>query len=489
MNGPGYLAVTVQPGADTDVAAFHDWYNTEHGPLRLRLPFILTGDRYEAADGQQPCWCAVYDVSDLAKLQSRIYTRLREERSKREKEVMRTFASLDRKMYSLVSMRSVPSYSGPAPVQLTVSATFNESDIEAFDKWYDEEHAGLISKVPGWLRTRRLRTIVGGPDERPPARQVECFAVHDFAESNGINGPEHTAAQDTEWGSRVLNKAVSKGRRQWSHRLTFGPLEESASTLITTDGAELQFQVDGKPSDPVIVCINSILTNFHIWDDVTADLVKGLKGRTFRVVRYNTRGYLQQSPKSNDTRFDLLADDLEYMLSRLRIGKVHAVLGVSMGGVTSINFAIRHPDLLEKFVACDCNVAVSPANNQAWADRIELAKTNGMPELARVTAERWFTPPNHSSPNFAKVLDMIKPASIEGFAQSAGALSNYDLKDKLRDIRTPGLLLAGEADGKLPQAMQGFGIPDTTFKAIPNAGHLPMMENHGAFMNALAGFL
>jgi pimeloyl-ACP methyl ester carboxylesterase len=160
-----------------------------------------------------------------------------------------------------------------------------------------------------------------------------------------------------------------------------------------------------------------------------------------------------------------------------------------MGGVTAINFAIRHPSKLSKFIACDCNVAAGAANNKAWADRVELAKTEGMGALAKVTVERWFTPANHGSANFDKTMAMCKAASLEGFEQNAGALSNYDLKDKLAGIQTPGLLLAGEGDGKLPEVMQTFGIPGTQFKAIPDAGHLPMLENHEGFMKALGEFL
>lgn len=489
MNGPGYLAVAIQPGSNTDESAFHEWYNTEHGPLRLRLPFILTGDRYKAADGQTPAWSAVYDVSELSWLEKRIYTRLREERSKREQAVMSTFESLDRKIYSLVSSRSKPSYSGPAPVQLAVSMILNESDLDDFNKWYEEEHTGMLSKIPGWLRTRRFKMLVGGIKGMPPKGQVEYLAVHDFDEKNGIDGPENKAAQQTPWRNQVIDKVVSRDRRIWSHHLMFDALEEPPTSVITTDGAELRFQMEGNPADPVIVCVNSILTNMHIWDDVTRALTSGVNGKTYRVLRYNARGYLQQAERSNPTRFDLLADDLEYLLDRVHVKKVHAVLGVSMGGVTSINFAIRHPDLLEKFVACDCNVASGEANSKAWADRIDLAKTKGMPELAKVTVERWFTPDNHDSQNAKKVLEMIKPASVEGFEQSAGALCNYDLKDHLANIKVPGLLIAGEGDGKLPEAMQKFGIPNTTFKSIPKAGHLPMLENHDAFMEALAGFL
>ena len=68
-------------------------------------------------------------------------------------------------------------------------------------------------------------------------------------------------------------------------------------------------------------------------------------------------------------------------------------------------------------------------------------------------------------------------------------LSDYDLKPRVAELTTPGLLIAGDGDGKLPEAMQKFGIPNTKFELIPKAGHLPMLENHDAFMKALASFL
>ncbi|KAK5690779.1 hypothetical protein LTR97_011940 [Elasticomyces elasticus] len=487
MKGPGYLAVAIQPGSSTDEAAFHHWYNTEHGPLRLRLPFILTGDRYKAADDQTPSWSAVYNVSDLAWIEKRIYSRLREERSQQEKKVMSTFDSLDRKIYSIISTEG--DFEGPAPLQLAASIRVKEADADDFNKWYEEEHTPMISKIPGWLRTRRFKMEVGGLMGMPPQGEVEYLAVHDFEAKNGLNGPEHEAARNTPWRKSIIEKVVWQQRRTWSHHLTFDALEEPPSSVITTDGAELRFQLEGNPSDPVIVCINSILTNLHIWDDVAKALTTGVNGQTYRVLRYNSRGYSQQAERSNPARFDLLADDLEYLLQRVGLDKVHAVMGVSMGGVTAINFAIRHPEMLEKFIACDCNIASSPANNTAWGERIELAKSKGMGALADVTMKRWFTEPNHESENAKKVLAMVEQASLDGFAENTGALCNYNLKDRVPSIKTPGLLIAGDGDGKLPEAMQKFGIESASFKSIPEAGHLPMLENHDAFMDAVASFL
>lgn len=485
--GPGYLAVAIQPGSNTDENSFHEWYNTEHGPLRLRLPFITTGDRYKAIDGQKPEWSAVYDVSDLSWIEKRIYNRLREERSLREKAVMATFESLDRKIYSLISTRG--EYQGPPPVTVAVSFRVNEADLDELNRWYDEEHIDMLSKASGWIRTRRFRMIVGGLQGMPPPGQVEVLAVSDFKSPEDLQSPEVKAARDTPWRTKLMEKVLWKDMRAWGYHLSFEPLEEPPSSVITTDGAELRFQMEGNPADPVIVCVNSIMTNLHIWDDVAKALIKGVNGKTYRVLRYNSRGYSQQAERSNHTNFDLLADDLEYLLQRTGVEKAHAVMGVSMGGVTAINFAIRHSDMLEKFIACDCNVASSPANSQAWSERVELAKSKGMPELAKVTVERWFTPENHASANAKKVLPMAANSNIDGFEQNTHALSDYDLKPHLAGMKTPGLLIAGEGDGKLPEAMQKFGIPNTTFKSIPQAGHLPFLENHEAFMNAVADFL
>jgi len=51
------------------------------------------------------------------------------------------------------------------------------------------------------------------------------------------------------------------------------------------------------------------------------------------------------------------------------------------------------------------------------------------------------------------------------------------------------LLIAGEGDGKIPEAMQKFGIPKSCYKEISKAGHLPFLENFDEFMEALKGFL
>ena len=72
----------MQPQPSLPTAQFQDWYNNEHGPGRLRLPFCENGFRYcgtdlEGSGKGMPEWMAVYDITDMAEMNKETYLRLR----------------------------------------------------------------------------------------------------------------------------------------------------------------------------------------------------------------------------------------------------------------------------------------------------------------------------------------------------------------------------------------------------------------------------
>ena len=104
------LYVPAEPGPNVPVDEFHDWYETYHGPLRVRIPGIHNSFRYKATDGAKPGWLASYDLDDIDLLNARPYARLADERATREQAIIPKLETLDRRMYTLVSTRgSVPS--------------------------------------------------------------------------------------------------------------------------------------------------------------------------------------------------------------------------------------------------------------------------------------------------------------------------------------------------------------------------------------------
>jgi hypothetical protein len=111
MPTPGLLYVTMQPQGSLPDAQFHDWYNTEHGPLRLRLPFVTNGFRFRATDGEKPEYVALYDITDMDELTRKTYLDLRTDLIKTERE-KKTMAQIDvgRLLYDLVDERSSPNF-------------------------------------------------------------------------------------------------------------------------------------------------------------------------------------------------------------------------------------------------------------------------------------------------------------------------------------------------------------------------------------------
>ncbi|PTB72025.1 alpha/beta-hydrolase [Trichoderma longibrachiatum ATCC 18648] len=533
MASPGNLYVTMQPHPGLSLDQFHEWYNNEHGPTRLRIPQIFAnGLRYRAADGKQPEFLAAYDVTDMALLETETYLTLRANRSPRE---AATIAQVDvaRYFYDLVHVTEAPLFmpiekltdeeaSGLVAVTTEISLKDNTPDAGAlFEKWFVEEHVGFMSKIPGWLRSRLFKT--SSLELNQPTKYL---SFHDFAKDNGLAAAEQTAATDNSWKNDDFDKAVaSRNRRTYSLFYTFGPaprdldplsrLPESASftsndgktctiagpnpvisSFITTkDSLSIPYRLEGNPSPdaPTIAFCNSLLTSLHMWDTFIA-ILKSHRPH-LRILRYDTRGRhaIPQPPVS--AALDTLADDLLTILDALRIPKLDTLVGVSMGGATALKFTLKYPSRLSKLIACDFNAASSPANTQAWKDRVAIAEQdsgNGIKTLADQTVARWFHPSSMENPDLVRTMTkMVAANDVEGFKHSCTALSDYDMKPDMPACPVPGLFVVGDGDAKgaLVKAMDGFkglfGPNGTQLKIVPNTGHLPMFENPQAFWESL----
>jgi pimeloyl-ACP methyl ester carboxylesterase len=240
---------------------------------------------------------------------------------------------------------------------------------------------------------------------------------------------------------------------------------------------------------PWIVFVNSLMTNLTMWDAVLPAFTPH-----FNIITYDQRGHGFSSTPSSGCTLDELADDVATIQAALGVEKLHAVIGVSQGGATTLNFALRHGDKVDRIVACDTQAVSPQANNAAWDERIELAQAKGMAALASVTVPRWFGPGSGASNAVrSRTLDLVSSTSVQGFEKSARSLQGYDLvakglKEKLKSSKT--LLVAGSADGKLPEALGGLARETgVEFVSIENAGHLPMCDQPKAFIDKVLPWL
>ena len=317
---------------------------------------------------------------------------------------------------------------------------------------------------------------------------TELIAVHDFDQENGVDGPEHELAKTRPWRMRIMDLVESRDNRRFEffHEFRAADYREPPHLVNGKASPNLDWpanwHIKGPDHAPVVVFSNSLITDQHIWD-ATIEKLSQLYPN-YRYLVYDTRGY--SSDPGKEVTIDSLTDDLAKLLSVLQIESFHTVIGVSLGGVTALNFAMRYPHKLKQFVACDCNVASSEGNSKAWRMRQQLGK-HSWDQLAQQTVGRWFVAGYGQSGGAARVRNMILKADYQGFVRCSDALCKYDLSQDLGSISVPGLLVAGKEDGTLPEVMKKYSssIPECSFTSIPDAGHLPMVEAPEAFVAAI----
>ncbi|KAH7409810.1 Alpha/Beta hydrolase protein [Phaeosphaeria sp. MPI-PUGE-AT-0046c] len=468
---PGILYVTMQPKEGLPESQFHDWYQNEHGPNRLRLPFCKNGFRYRATDleskagsQEKPEWMAIYDFDELEHLTREPYLRLRSApaQTQRERDTMKQIF-VDRRNYDLLKewkgdkFRDLQEVENEGEKNVMIAVSFqlqDGSDKEAeLEKWYVEEHVPLLQKVPGWRRTRRFVTSYLDL-ESGHRKEKEYLALHEYAPQNGLGGPEFKAATTTEWCDKIYKDVVKeRKRRVYDLCYTFGaaqrdlqslsskdtsPAESSdgltkttpahaardnrpiiSSFVTTSDGVQLPYRFEGSPdpTSPVLVLINSILVDHGIWDTFVSHFLK-LTNNSYRILRYNTRGRsILPTSSTSPVTIDVLTTDLIALLDALRIISAAAV-GVSLGGATALNAGLNHPDRINAFIACDTNAFAPPTNAKAWNERVAMCENENAKaasgeavvgqDLAEATVRRWFVPESYEDAALEKEVARVK---------------------------------------------------------------------------------
>jgi 3-oxoadipate enol-lactonase len=255
---------------------------------------------------------------------------------------------------------------------------------------------------------------------------------------------------------------------------------------IKANGIAFNCQIDGREDAPWVVFSNSLMTNLSMWDEQAA----ALSGR-FRVLRYDQRGHGGTDAPEGAYSFDHLVADVVALFDALEIKRAHFV-GLSMGGMTAVALAEKHPNRIDRLMPCDCGPASTPQSAQQWDERIALARESGMEALVEPTIGRWFAPEFLSANKQVadKVRNMIRTTPRAGFIGCAQALSNFDLRPGLAGIKCPTLFLCGSKDASLAGTKAlNAGVTGSKLIEIPGAGHISNMENPAAFTRALREFL
>jgi len=255
-----------------------------------------------------------------------------------------------------------------------------------------------------------------------------------------------------------------------------------------TNGIETNYEIHGREGAPWLVLSHSLACSVRMWDPQ----LEALKGE-YRILAYDTRGHGASGAPAGPYSLEMLADDLKALLDATGAKTPH-YCGLSMGGMIGQTFALKYPGVLRTLMLADTTSRYPAEAAPVWQARIKTAEEQGMGPIVQPTLERWFTGPyRKSNPGpVAAIGKLIAATPVAGFVGCCHAIPKINLTARLKEIRTPILVICGDQDPGTPPAMAREihdNAPGSKLVMIPQAAHLSNLENPAAFTNAMREFL
>lgn len=258
--------------------------------------------------------------------------------------------------------------------------------------------------------------------------------------------------------------------------------------FVQLQSGQVHYEIEGPADAPVLVLSNSLGTDLHMWDAQIASFSK-----SFRVLRYDTRGHGQSVISHGPYSIEQLGRDVLDLLDTLKIQRAH-FCGLSMGGLIGQWLGIHASERLLKLVLC--NTAAKIGGPETWGPRIEVVEKGGeaaMKELGAGAVERWFTPDfarDHADKVMA-VTNVLAATSPVGYAAACAAVRDADFRKQLGAITVDTLIICGSHDPVTTVADGHFlqnHIPGSQLSDY-YAAHLSSVELGDTFTLRVEAFL
>ncbi|KAJ7224269.1 hypothetical protein GGX14DRAFT_424905 [Mycena pura] len=203
-----------------------DWCNA-HVPRRLAAPGVTSAVLYKAVDSLEPKWLTMYDTEAPVANISESYAALEALGSDKEKAILSNIRGLSRRTYEHMrtfTHSNTTAASLPAKYILAVGFIMTPDGEDELDKWYNEEHMDLLSKVPGWKQGRRFKLVEYNQrgDSMAGKPVHKYLAFHSFDNQQFAGTPEFKHATGTEWRGRVMEKCLDREARVFEVYRNFG---------------------------------------------------------------------------------------------------------------------------------------------------------------------------------------------------------------------------------------------------------------------------
>ena len=123
-----------------------------------------------------------------------------------------------------------------------------------------------------------------------------------------------------------------------------------------------------------------------------------------------------------------------------------------------------------------------------------MAREQGMAAVGDAVMERWFTEGfrEREPARAGAIRQLVVDTAPEGYAHCCMAIRDFDLRDAVREIELPTLVVVGADDPSTPPSMARVlaeRITGAKLEVIEDAAHLVNIQQEAVFNDTLVAFL
>lgn len=190
------------------------------------------------------------------------------------------------------------------------------------------------------------------------------------------------------------------------------------------------------------------------------------------------------------------------------------VLGNSWGGILAMEYALKYQQHLKGLLVA--NMVASAPEYGKYAEEVlsKQMKPEVLSEIKAIEAKKDFNNPRYMElliPNFYKEHLCRLKEWPDGFNRAmkhvngeiytlmqgpsefgiSGRLAKWDIKNRLKEIKVPTLMIGAKYDTMDPKAMEAQSklVQKGRFLYCPNGSHLSMWDDQQVFMNGVIRFI
>jgi pimeloyl-ACP methyl ester carboxylesterase len=264
------------------------------------------------------------------------------------------------------------------------------------------------------------------------------------------------------------------------------------SGVLEYDGGALAWESAGEGPD--VVFLHPGLWDGRVWDEQF-----GVFSRTYRVLRFDFRGY-GRSSRPEPGRSYSHVDDLAAVMDAASVERT-ALVGCSMGGSTAIDFALEYPSRVSALVLASSGMnafddRLTPEEEAELelldAPVVEAMEAGDIERAERARLRIWA--PLGTEDEAGRRISEIAFDNIHEMTMDETGRRDISPPaiERLEQIEAPTLVLPADNDPLVFRRLSAIlaeRIPDARVVQIPETDHVVNMRRAAEFNRVVLGFL